>query len=165
MNQPSAKQSLLVGIGLLLITFGAPALGVFSPPSDWYQSINKPTWNPPPWIFGPVWTALYLMMATAAWLVWKHGKGQDRGEQDQSKKALTAYFVQLALNTLWTPLFFGIRRIDWAFVDILALWFAILVCILTFYRVHRVAAWLMLPYLAWVTFASVLNATLWVMNR
>ncbi len=152
----SAPIQVLVFIGILLMTLAAPSLGAFSPPSDWYQNINKPSWNPPPWIFGPVWSALYLMMATAAFLVWRT-QGWSR--------AMTAYLVQLIFNAAWTPLFFGAKRIDWAFVDILALWFAIVVTILCFWRINRIAAWLLAPYLGWVSFATVLNATLWAMNR
>lgn len=147
---------ILVGIGILVVTFAAPALGALWPPSDWYATINKPSWNPPGWVFGPVWGILYLTMATAAWLVWN---------RDGWKQAFNAYLVQLAFNAAWSPLFFGAKRIDWACVDIIALWFAIVVTIIAFHRVHRVAAWLMIPYLVWVSFATVLNATLWVMNR
>lgn len=152
----SVPIQVLVGIGILLMTLAAPSLGALSPPADWYQNINKPAWNPPPWIFGPVWSALYLMMAIAAFLVWR-AEGWSR--------AMTAYLVQLIFNATWTPLFFGAKRIDWACADIVALWFAILVTILCFWKVNKVAAWLMVPYLGWVSFATVLNATLWAMNR
>jgi len=143
-------------IGILLLTIAAPSLGAFSPPGEWYQSIHKPSWNPPPWIFGPVWSVLYLMMATAAFLVWR---------KDGWNRAMSAYLVQLIFNAAWTPLFFGAKRIDWACTDIVALWFAILVTILCFWKTSKVAAWLMVPYLGWVSFATVLNATLWAMNR
>ena len=147
---------ILMGIGIFLVTFAAPAIGAFSPPGDWYQAINKPSWNPPAWIFGPVWSALYLMMATAAFLVW---------QKDGWSRAMNAYVVQLIFNAAWTPLFFGAQRIDWACTCIIALWFAILITILCFWKVNKVAAWLMVPYLGWVSFATVLNAALWVMNR
>ena len=152
----SLPSQVLVGIGILLLTLAAPSLGAFSPPADWYQNINKPSWNPPPWIFGPVWSTLYLMMAVAAFLVWR---------QEGWSRAMTAYLVQLIFNAAWTPLFFGAKRIDWACVNIIALWFAILVTILCFWRVNKVAAWILIPYLGWVSFATVLNATLWAMNR
>ena len=155
MSKPIPIQ-ILAAIGFVLVTFTAPALGIISPPGEWYQGINKPSWNPPAWIFGPVWTALYLMMAAAAWLVWR---------EEKSKKALVAYFVQLIFNAAWSPLFFGFKRIDWACADIVALWFAILVTILSFWKVRRLAACLMVPYLGWVSFATLLNAALWAMNR
>lgn len=144
------------GAVLLLLTFAAPAIGFKWPPGEWYAAINKPSWNPPGWIFGPVWSALYLMMATAAWLVWN---------RQGWRKPMNAWFVQLVLNAAWTPIFFGAQRIDIACSCIIALWFAILVTILYFWRVSKVAAWLMVPYLGWVSFATVLNATLWALNR
>lgn len=155
MNKPIPIQ-ILAAIGFVMVSFAAPTLVIISPPGEWYQDISKPSWNPPAWIFGPVWTTLYLMMATAVWLVWREGK---------SKKAMVAYFVQLGLNAAWTPVFFGAQRIDVACTVIIAMWFAILVTILYFYQVKQAAAWLMIPYLAWVSFATLLNATLWAMNR
>lgn len=154
-RRPSFVLSLLVLAGFVVITFCAPLAGMFSPPGDWYASLNKPSWNPPAWIFGPVWTALYLMMAIAAWLVWKRSGWCG---------ALWIYLVQLLLNAAWTPIFFGAREIGWALVAIIALWAAILCTLLAFLRVSRVAGWMLLPYLAWVSFATVLNFTLWRMN-
>lgn len=139
----------------ILITFCAPLAGIFSTPDDWYAALAKPSWNPPGWIFGPVWTALYLMMATAAWLVWK---------RDGWGKSLWLYLTQLALNAAWTPIFFGAHLLGWAFMEILFMWLAILLTLLAFRRVHKTAALLLLPYLAWVTFAAFLNFTLWRMN-
>jgi len=139
----------------ILITFCAPLAGIFSTPDDWYATLAKPDWNPPGWIFGPVWTALYLMMATAAWLVWKReGWG----------KPLWLYLAQLALNAAWTPIFFGAHQLGWAAVEICVMWVAILLTMLAFKRVHMAAALLLLPYLAWVSFAAFLNFTLWRMN-
>ena len=148
-------RSALVLAGLILITFCAPIAGMFSPPGDWYASLNKPEWNPPAWIFGPVWTALYLMMAVAAWQVWR---------RDGWRRPVWLYFTQLALNAAWTPIFFGARETGWALVVIVGLWLAILVTLLAFLRVSRAAGWMLVPYLAWVSFASVLNFTLWQMN-
>jgi tryptophan-rich sensory protein len=141
--------------GLTLVTFCAPLAGMISPPGDWYASLNKPGWNPPSWVFGPVWTALYLMMAGSAWLVWR---------RDGWRRPLWLYFTQLALNAAWTPVFFGAREIGWALVLIVVLWLAILVTLLSFLRVSRVAGGMLLPYLAWVSFAAFLNFTLWRMN-
>jgi translocator protein len=146
---------ILVWLGLVVLTFCAPAAGVASPPGDWYASLHKPSWNPPGWVFGPVWTVLYLMMATAAWLVWRR-QGWSR--------VLWMYLGQLLLNAAWTPVFFGAREIGWALVVIVALWLAILLTLLAFLRASRAAGWLLAPYWAWVSFAAVLNVTLWRLN-
>lgn len=142
----------------MTITLVAPALGAFSPPDEWYASLNKPSWNPPSWVFGPVWTVLYAMMATAAWLVWQRG-----GWAAQSR-ALSLYLVQLVLNAAWTPLFFGLKMPGLAFAEILLLFAAIIATALAFRRAGTVAALLLVPYAAWVGFASFLNFTLWRLN-
>lgn len=126
---------------------------------DWYLTLNKPSWNPPGWVFGPVWTLLYTMMAIAAWLVWR------KGGIAKQRRPLTLFAVQLLLNALWTPLFFGLHMLGVAFAEIILLWIAILATILAFRKVSPSAAWLLVPYLLWVTFAAILNATLWWMNR
>jgi tryptophan-rich sensory protein len=117
--------------------------------------LEKPTWNPPAWIFGPAWTILYTLMAVGAWLVWKR-KGWSR--------PLVFYFAQLILNAAWTPIFFGAHELGWALVEIVALWVAILLTMIAFFRVSKPAGWLFVPYLAWVTFATFLNFTLWRLN-
>ncbi|MFM2169607.1 MAG: hypothetical protein RIS79_3978 [Verrucomicrobiota bacterium] len=138
-----------------MLTFLAPLAGAFTPPGAWYQTLNKPSWNPPNEIFGPVWTLLYLGMAVAAWLVWK------RGGQGQ---ALRLYVVQLALNAAWTPVFFGAHQLGAAFIVIVCMWFAIFLTLRAFWAVSQPAGLLLVPYLAWVSFASVLNFTLWRLN-
>lgn len=139
----------------VFVTFCAPLAGAFSLPGEWYLALNKPSWNPPAWIFGPAWTLLYTLMAIAAWLVWRrNGWG----------RPLMLYFVQLLLNAAWTPVFFGAHELGWALGVIVLLWIAILATLLSFSRVSRLAACLLWPYLAWVTFATVLNFTLWQMN-
>lgn len=162
MNNPSdqipAWRRWLVLGGFLVLSFGAAALGSPFIPGEWYASIAKPSWNPPSWVFGPVWTLLYTMMAVAAWLVWQRGAGRAR------RVALGLFGVQLALNAAWTPLFFGLHLMGIAFAEILLLWIAIVATIMAFGRVHRVAAWLLAPYLAWVSFAAFLNFTLWRLN-
>ena len=156
MNQAtSAGRSALALGGFLLITFCAPLAGMFSLPGPWYVALDKPAWNPPAWIFGPAWTLLYTLMAIAAWLVWKRGGW---------RRPLPLYFVQLLLNAAWTPIFFGAHQLAWALVEIVALWIAILLTLLSFHRVSKTAGWLFAPYLAWVTFAAILNFTLWRMN-
>ena len=138
----------------LIASFSAAALGAFFMPGAWYDSLNKPDWNPPGWVFGPVWSTLYTLMAVAAWLVWKRG-----GFQDQ-RKPLTWFIAQLILNAAWSPLFFGLHEPGIAFCEILLLWAAIAGTIRAFYPVSRPAACLLIPYLAWVSFATILNFTL-----
>ena len=145
-------------IGWILLCFAAAAAGAAFTTGDWYILLNKPSWSPPGWVFGPVWTLLYTMMAIAAWRVWK------LGGFTQQRRPLTMFLVQLALNAIWTPLFFGLRQLGLAFVEIIVMWFAILATIIMFRRVSPAAAWLLVPYLLWVAFASVLNGVLWWMN-
>lgn len=145
--------------GWLLLTFAAPALGGLFLPGEWYAQLSKPSWNPPNWLFGPVWAVLYTAMAVAAWLVWQRG-----GFASQSK-ALGWYVAQLVLNAMWTPIFFGLKQPALAFVEIALLWGAILVTLLAFWKVNRFAGALLLPYLAWVSFAAILNFTLWRLNQ
>jgi tryptophan-rich sensory protein len=140
------------------VTFCAPAFGILAKPGAWYAGLTKPAWNPPPWVFGPAWTLLYALMAVAAWLVWR------RGGFAVQRRPLTFYFVQLSLNAAWTPLFFGAQAIGAALIDIVALWIAIVLTLRSFRRVSAAAGWLFAPYLAWVTFATALNFTLWRLN-
>lgn len=142
----------------LLVTFAASASAVFIAVDRWYAGLVKPAWNPPAWVFGPVWTTLYAMMAVAAWLVWREGgwKAQKRG--------LGLYLVQWALNVLWTPLFFGLHQPGLAFCELLVLDVAVLATLAGFWRVRRLAATLLVPYLVWIMFASYLNYTIWALN-
>lgn len=151
-------RSWLALAGWLLLCFAAAASGAVFMPGEWYAALAKPAWNPPGWLFGPVWSVLYTMMAVAAWLVWMQGGFAVR------RGSLMAFLVQLALNAVWTPLFFGLHRPDAAFAVIILLWLAIAWTIAAFARVHRTAAWLLAPYLAWVSFAAVLNGALWRLN-
>ncbi|MFO1438736.1 MAG: TspO/MBR family protein [Verrucomicrobiaceae bacterium] len=155
MKSRSTFQQALALLGFIVLTFLAPAAGAFTPPGAWYNSIEKPSWNPPSWIFGPVWTLLYLGMAVAAWLVWK---------RSGSEHALRLYVVQLALNAAWTPVFFGAHAMGAAFIVIVSMWIAIWLTLRAFWAVSRPAGLLFVPYLAWVSFASVLNFTLWRLN-
>jgi benzodiazapine receptor len=145
-------------IGWLALTFCAAATGVFVKTGGWYADLIKPTWNPPSWVFGPVWTALYIMMAVAAWLVWREGGWK------MQRGPLTLYLIQLLLNAIWTPLFFALHQPGWAFAEILILLAAILTTTLLFWRVRRSAALLLMPYVLWTTFAAVLNFTIWRLN-
>jgi tryptophan-rich sensory protein len=150
----------MIGLGVsLLVTFAAAAIGAQFMPGAWYAGIAKPSWNPPNWIFGPVWTALYLMMAVAAWMVWKATGATG------VRHALMLFLVQLALNAAWSWLFFGRERPDLALMDIAALWLTIVATTWAFWGIERRAGMLMLPYLAWVSFASCLNFAIWRLNR
>lgn len=142
-------------LGFILVTFLAPLASLRAQPDAWYWTLTKPAWTPPPWLFGLVWTLLYLAMAIAAWAVWKRtGFG----------KALAWWAGQLVLNAAWSPVFFGAHQPGWAFAVIVALWCAIVGTIVAFAKVQRWSAWLLAPYLAWVSFASALNFAIWQMN-
>ena len=154
-------RSALVLVALLAISFGVAALGsvaTFGNVEGWYAAAEKVPWNPPNWLFGPAWTLLYTLMSVAAWLVWRRGR------------SLKWYVIQLVLNAVWTPVFFGLYPVIgasalWiALVIIIALDIAVLITMLRFWRVSRLAAWLLVPYWAWVLFATTLNAGLAVLN-
>lgn len=126
----------------------------------WYSTIQKPSFTPPNWVFGPAWTMLYILMGVAAFLVWQRGLGSRAG-----RIALACFLVQLVINALWTPVFFGLHRVGLALVVIVLLWVAIAVTMYYFAQVSRAAAVLLAPYLVWVSFATVLNASIWWLNR
>jgi translocator protein len=147
------KWLVLIGLLVLCLAVGGGA-GFLTAQSvvTWFPTLVKPSFNPPAWVFAPVWTTLYIMMALAAWLVWLR------------KGSLVLFYVQLALNFAWSLLFFGLHSPAMALVDIVALWVAILLTLLAFWKVDRRAGWLLVPYLAWVSFAGVLNASIWWLN-
>jgi benzodiazapine receptor len=124
----------------------------------WYGTLDKPFFTPPDSVFGPVWTVLYLSMAASAWLVWR------RAGFSETKIAMALFSVQLALNLFWSVIFFGLEAPGLALVEILALWPAILLTTLAFSRISQPAGWLLGPYLAWSTFATILNASIWWLN-
>lgn len=166
-SRPSALRSALALIVFLAISFGVAALGslaTFQNVDGWYADADKAFWNPPNVVFGPVWTVLYTLMSVAAWLVWR-----ERGRPGR-RGALTVYIVQLVLNAIWTPVFFGLYPLIgvsalWiAFVIILALDVMVLVTMLRFWPVRRLAAVLLIPYWAWVLYATTLNGALAVLN-
>jgi len=154
----SSTRSALALVGWLALSFTAAAIGGFFLPGEWYAGLRKPSWNPPNWIFGPVWTVLYATMAVAAWLVWR------RGGFAGQRFALSFFLMQLLLNALWSPLFFGLRNPGLAFVNIVLLWLAVLATVFAFWKTRPLTGALLVPYLAWVTFASVLNFALWRLN-
>jgi benzodiazapine receptor len=128
--------------------------------ANWYANLIKPPFNPPNWIFGPVWTSLYIMMGVSAFLVW-----QKALDKKSVRLALICFLVQLALNALWTPLFFGLRSPLLGLIDIILLFFAIIVTVFYFFKISAPAALLLIPYLLWVSFATVLNAAIYRLNR
>jgi len=126
----------------------------------WYAELSKPSFNPPDWAFGVVWPILYVMMGVAAFLVWRKRTGSR-----QVRIALGLFLAQLALNGIWTPIFFGLHMMGLALVEIIVLWLAILATIIAFWRISKTAACLLIPYILWVSFAIALNAGLWHLNR
>ena len=150
---------------LVIAIVGAELAGiigaVFTTPAipTWYAGLIKPELAPPNWIFGPVWTTLFALMGIAAFIIWR--KGIDRKDV---KIALGIFLGQLVLNTLWSVIFFGFQNPGGAFIEIIFLWLAILATIIAFAKISRVAAWLLVPYIVWVTFAGVLNYFIWILN-
>ena len=160
-------KSALVLVAFVAIAFAVAGLGSLATIQNvdgWYADAAKAPWSPPNWLFGPVWTFLYCAMAVAAWLVWR------RREETEVRRPLILYVIQLALNALWTPVFFGL----YPFVGAVALWAAlaiivaldvlVLLTMVAFWKVSKPAAWLLVPYWAWVLFATTLNAAVAVLN-
>lgn len=148
------KRYLTLALFVALVALVALTGGKFMP-GAWYEGLAKPSFTPPNWLFGPVWSVLYLMIAVAGWIVW---------EKAPASPARWIWGVQLALNGLWSPVMFGAHRIDAALVIIVAMWLAIAAFIVTSWRPARTAALLFVPYLAWVSYATALNFALWRMN-
>lgn len=133
--------------------------GARNVPGLWFETLEKPFFNPPGWVFAPVWIVLYTQMAIAAWLVWRPD-----GFRGSARFPLVIYLVQLLFNALWPWLFFGLHRMDWALTDILALFVLLVLLVPAFYREHRTAGWLLLPYVVWIGFATLLNTAFLRMN-
>jgi translocator protein len=146
-------------IALCLLVGAAGGWATSQAVIDWYPTLNKPAWNPPPWIFAPVWTTLYIVMAIAAWLVWKRD-----ARFSGVRLALMLFFAQLAVNCLWSFLFFKFHNPAAALVDIVALLILLALTTAAFFSQSKLAGILMLPYLAWVGFATFLNYTIWQLN-
>lgn len=156
-----AKHDWLGLAGWLALVFAASGLGAFLTSvsvHDWYPTLRKPPWNPPAWVFGPVWTCLYCLMALAAWLVWR------RAGFAGARWALGAFLIQLALNVAWSGLFFGRRSPLGGMIDIILLIIAIIATMALFRRFSPAACWLLTPYLLWTMYASTLNWAIWRMN-
>ncbi|HEU0051349.1 MAG TPA: TspO/MBR family protein [Patescibacteria group bacterium] len=139
--------------GVVGVLFTTPSI------AGWYAKLVKPEFAPPNWIFGPVWTVLFAFMGLAAFLIWRKGI-----DHKGVKIALSIFIGQLILNTLWSIIFFGLHSPGGAFIEIVFLWFAILAAIIAFAKISRPAAWLLAPYILWVSFASYLNFAIWKLN-
>jgi translocator protein len=160
MNNCSVSKQILGFLAWLTVSFIAASIGAFASATagTFYNALIQPEWAPPAWLFGPVWTVLYLLMAVSAWLVWRSFGIQ------HARVALSLFVVQLAFNALWSWLFFVWHLGALSFYEIVLLWILILGTIFSFWRLNRTAGLLLLPYLAWVTFAAVLAFTLWQLN-
>ena len=159
MNQPWRDTAALAGFVALCFAVAAAGGAVTaSSVGTWYAGLAKPSFNPPNWVFGPVWTTLYLMMAVAGWRVWRLRASA------AARRGVELWAVQLAMNLMWSYLFFGARAIGAALAEIVVLLAAIIATAALFWRVDRVAGALFAPYIAWVAFATVLNAALWRLN-
>lgn len=150
----------------LISTIGCELVGLVGTPftissvSTWYAYLNKPVFSPPNWVFGPVWTILYFMMGVSFYLIWEKGLGRKK-----VKKGIRYFAIQLILNFSWSGVFFGLHQILSAFLVIVALWIFIFLTIIEFYKVNKTSAYLLLPYIAWVSFASVLNLAVFILNQ
>ena len=159
-TRPSWILRLILSVSAPLLVGGTAGWATAQGVRDWYPALIKPPFNPPAWVFGPVWTLLYVLMGVACFLVWRKVSASPT-----ARGALLAYGVQLLLNFFWSFLFFWARSPGWALLEILLLWVALAWTVVRFFRESRWAGWLMTLYLAWVTFATVLNASIWFLNR
>lgn len=140
---------------VLLVVGGGLLIGFLTVPGPWYEALAKPSFNPPNWLFGPVWTILYVLIAIAGWRIWR---------RDPRGTAMKLWWLQVVLNFLWSPSFFAMQQVGLALVVVLAMLATILAFIVAAWNVDRIAAWLFVPYAAWVAFASLLNASIWLLN-
>ncbi len=150
---------LLFSIGVCFLAAAVGSAFTIGAIDTWYVTLNKPFFSPPNWVFGPVWTLLYLMMGASLYIFW-----DTKTNIKERRLGLSIFFVQLALNVLWSILFFGLKSPTAAFVGIIFLWFAIFLTITNFMQLSKVAGWLLIPYLAWVSFAAILNLSIIILN-
>jgi translocator protein len=150
---------LIIAIAIPLVVGAVSGFFTTTEIPGWYQTINKPSWNPPSWIFAPVWTTLYVLMGIALYLVWKA-----EADPIMKKTAIAFFAIQLVFNFFWSFIFFNQHLPGWALVDIIVMWLFILLTIFTFAGINTIAAWLLVPYISWVSFASILNYTIWKLN-
>jgi translocator protein len=151
---------LFISILIPLLVGGIAGYFTSSGVEGWYATANKPWFNPPNWIFAPVWTALYIMMGIALYLVWR----TETISSSVKQTSVILFLIQLTLNFFWSFLFFKLQQPGWAFAEIIVMWLAILFTILWFGKISSTAAWLLVPYICWVSFASVLNYAIWKLN-
>lgn len=137
-------------VGIVGSAFTASAI------PNWYANLTKPFFNPPNWLFGPVWSVLYALIGISFYLIYESKK--------KNKEAVKLFFIQLGLNFIWTPLFFGLKDLSLAFVTIIAMWYYIFLTIKAFAKINKTASYLLYPYLAWVSFATLLNLSIWILN-
>ncbi len=157
---PESTTSFLALAGFLVLAWSAAIPGGRYRPGPWYyEALDRPPWTPPSWLFAPAWSTLFTAMGVAAWLVWLEG-----GWSGAAGTALSLFVVHLPVNAAWSWLFFGKKRPDWAGIELVALWLFILVLVVLFWQLRPLAGVLLVPYLAWVTFAGVLNASIWRRN-
>ncbi len=150
---------LVLSILIPLITGSLAGFFTSTGVKGWYAVANKPSFNPPNWIFAPVWTALYILMGIALFLIWRSA-----AEKSIKQTALLLFAIQLLLNFFWSLIFFSLRQTGWAFLEIIAMWIAILLTMIWFNKISATATWLMVPYILWVSFAAVLNYSIWKLN-
>ena len=150
---------LIISIALPLLIGFSSSYFTITGVGSWYQTIQRPSWNPPNWVFGPVWTTLYIMMGIALFMVWK-------SDENYSLKriAILLFSIQLIFNFFWSFIFFNQQRPGVAFGEIILLWIFILITIFVFAKVNKTAAWLLVPYISWVSFAAILNYSIWRLN-
>lgn len=154
----SSTQKLIIS---LIATIGIGSLGgifTIAEIPNWYAGLNKPSFNPPNWLFGPVWTSLYTMMGIAFYIIWK------QPATDTRKKAIQLFIIQFVLNFFWSIIFFSLHSIGAALIEIIVMWIFILLTIIQFSKLSKPAAWLLVPYIAWVSFATLLTASIWKLN-
>ncbi len=149
-------------ISCLVLTVGLGGAGGYFTVNEiksWFVTLNKPSFNPPNYLFGPVWSLLYFLMGISLYLIWQQPPSTQR------KQAITIFLIQFALNVSWSFIFFKEHQILWALVDIIVLWLLILITIFSFAKLNKTAAWLLVPYISWVSFATLLNAAIWLLNK
>lgn len=151
---------LVISLALPQVIGGTAALFTSTGVNSWFRTIEKPEWNPPNWVFAPVWTTLYILMGIAFYLVWKTD-----APARKKKWAMGLWLAQLILNFCWSLIFFYQQQIAGALLEMALLWIMILITIFAFARIHKLAAWLMVPYISWVSFAFMLNYAIWDLNR
>ena len=162
MGSSRLREVLRLVVSIVVCQLAGGLGAIFTTPAipTWYASLEKPAFQPPNWLFFPVWTTLYTLMGIAAFLVWRKGLHERR-----VRVALGIFVIQLVLNTAWTIIFFGLYSLFGAVIAIVFLWIAILINIVTFWRISKVAGALLIPYILWVSFAGILNISVWMLNR